>query len=70
MTGERETSSTLVAVDAACDGCPWRSDAANGLGNAARHHDATGHYVTVTVTREVHYGAPATPEDLGQLTLR
>jgi hypothetical protein len=32
---------------AECLGCNWASDAANAMGNAARHHDATGHAVRV-----------------------
>ena len=59
----RQTSSTLVEVDARCGGCQWSSQAGNALGNAARHHDATGHHVEVSVTRIVHYGDPhAQPE--------
>ncbi len=65
----RETTSELVEIDATCHGCDWGSIATNALGNAARHHDATGHYVDVVVTRRVHYGSAPTAEDLGQLPL-
>lgn len=54
----RPTSSTL-AVSAQCLDCPWTTTAANGLGNAAQHHDATGHVVEAHVVRDVTYGDPA-----------
>lgn len=57
----RETSSTVTDLIAACQACPWTTTAPNGLGNAARHHDATGHVVTVHVTRHITYGDPSTP---------
>jgi hypothetical protein len=44
---------------AECLGCNWASNAANAMGNAARHHDATGHAVRVETSRVVTYGDPA-----------
>lgn len=55
---ERATTVTTTLVLAECHRCQWRSDAVNAHGNAARHHDASGHPVTVTVTRRIVYGDP------------
>lgn len=64
----RDTRSIVTDVIAECRGCPWESTAGNALGNAARHHDASGHVVAVSITRLVTYGDPsATPP--GQLTI-
>lgn len=49
------------ALHAECQRCDWTTRAPNGLGNAARHHDATGHRVTVTIHRTITYGDPAAP---------
>jgi hypothetical protein len=46
---------------AQCYGCNWGSEARNAMGNAAQHHDATGHAVRVETTRVVTYGDPAAP---------
>lgn len=43
---------------AECMDCGWRSEARNALANSARHHDATGHYVSCEVRRMVLYGRP------------
>ena len=40
---------------ALCETCGWTSGARNALGNAARHHDATGHTVSVEVKGHVSY---------------
>lgn len=61
MTEPRDTTVLTRDVLADCHRCHWRSDAVNAHGNAARHHDATGHPVTVTVTRTITYGDPAAP---------
>lgn len=55
----RDTSVSSPTFEAECHGCEWTSNAANALGNAARHHDATGHAVTVDTMRTVTYGDPA-----------
>lgn len=65
----RDTSSTVTDLLAECDGCSWTTTAANGLGNAARHHDATGHVVRVSVTRLVTYGDPTKPPMPGQTSI-
>lgn len=57
----RQTTSGLIAVRAECQGCPWSSEARNAVGNAAKHHDATGHTVNVDVTRAITYGDPSAP---------
>jgi hypothetical protein len=57
----RATTTATTRLEAACRQCGWRTTASNGLGNAARHHDATGHIVDIAVDREVTYGDPATP---------
>lgn len=41
---------------ALCEDCGWESWAKNAQGNAARHHDATGHTVGVDVSGHVRYG--------------
>lgn len=66
---KRETHSVTLEVQAGCDECAWCSTALNSLGNAARHHDATKHAVTVDVTRRITYGHQPTPEELGQTTI-
>jgi hypothetical protein len=44
-------------VKAWCATCGWESQAKNAHGNAARHHDATGHIVHVEIMQYVIYGA-------------
>jgi hypothetical protein len=56
----RVMTSTLAAVSATCSGCAWSTSARNALGNAARHHDRTGHVVSVEEHRQVTYGDSAT----------
>jgi hypothetical protein len=58
----RPTTSTLV-VSADCRNCQWKTAGANGLGNAAQHHDATGHVVDAHIARHVVYGDPYAPAD-------
>lgn len=65
----RVTNATTIEVAAGCDECDWCSNALNALGNAARHHDATDHFVTVDIVRRVTYGSETTPEERGQLTI-
>jgi len=55
-------------LTAECHSCPWATYAPNGLGNAARHHDATGHPITITIHRTITYGNPNTPPP-GQTTI-
>jgi hypothetical protein len=57
----RETRTGLAHVGAECDGCGWSSTARNAMGNAARHHDATGHTVRVEQVTVVIYGNPNAP---------
>lgn len=40
---------------AECQDCTWISGARNAKGNAARHHDATGHRVWVEEVRVTVY---------------
>lgn len=54
----RATHTYTSRLVAECQGCDWTTDAPNGLGNAAKHHDATGHTVRVDVDRTVVYGDP------------
>lgn len=51
----------MEAVQAICAGCEWHSTARNAMGNAARHHDATGHSVTVEQVIRTTYGDPHAP---------
>jgi hypothetical protein len=59
MTYQRTTHTGLAGVMAECQDCPWKTYARNGLGNAARHADATGHYVQVEQTTLINYNRPA-----------
>jgi hypothetical protein len=56
------------SLRAECHGCEWTSTAPNALGNAAQHHDRTGHPITVNTGRTVTYGNPHAPPP-GQLDL-
>lgn len=64
----RQTTTATTRLNAACLQCAWATTANNGLGNAARHHDATGHAVRVEIDRVIVYGDPAAPMP-GQTTL-
>lgn len=57
---KRRTFTGVVEVHAECDDCGWESWAKNAMGNAARHHDATGHVVRVEQVNCVRYGGDAT----------
>lgn len=65
----RPTATGVTAAHAECQECNWRTDRRNAIGNAARHHDATGHYVEVEQVISVAYGAEPGPEDHGQITI-
>lgn len=42
-----------------CDGCGWTTEGRssnNVVGNAAKHHNRTGHVVHVEATRHVQFG--------------
>jgi hypothetical protein len=65
----RPTNVQTLALTAECCSCDWTSDARNSQGNAARHHDATGHVVIVERTTSITYGTHPTPEELGQTSL-
>lgn len=56
----RRTRSGMLCVFAECEVCGWQSESRNAMGNAARHHDATGHYVQVEQTIGVGFGDRAT----------
>ena len=56
----RQAHTQTIRLDAHCRDCEWKTEAHNGMGNAARHHDATGHTVLVEVDRLVVYGDPST----------
>jgi len=42
-------------VIAHCEDCGWQSNAKNAQGNAARHHDAHGHSVSVEISQHICY---------------
>ena len=42
-----------------CYDCGWSAEGANAKGNAARHHDRTGHKVAVEETRSIVYTTEA-----------
>jgi hypothetical protein len=65
----RQTSARTTSAIAECTRCDFHVDSnAGALGNAARHHDATGHPVSVTITRVIEYGdAHAPPPGQGDL---
>ena len=54
----RETYSGIGHVAAECRNCDWSSTARNAIGNAARHHDATGHTVVAEQLLSISYGPP------------
>lgn len=57
----RQTTTTTTRLHAECHHCDWTTDAPNGMGNAARHHDATGHPITIHIDRNITYGDPTSP---------
>lgn len=59
---QRTTHTGLAGVHADCQDCPWQTYERNGLGNAARHADATGHYVMVEQTTLISYNRPKDPQ--------
>lgn len=65
----RHMSTAVTRVHATCRACPWETTGLNGLGNAAKHHDATGHPVTVLIERRVDYGDAASYRDPAQTSL-
>lgn len=52
----------LVDADAWCAECNWKTYGKNAMGNAARHHKATGHYTMVELSYVQTFGTP--PESL------
>jgi hypothetical protein len=68
MSPTRQTATSPPDVRAVCQDCGWTTTAPNGVGNAARHHDASGHVVHVDVRRTIVYGDPLAPI-AGQTTL-
>lgn len=56
-TEPRLTKAGTLAIEAECQVCGWCSGARNALGNAAQHHDKTGHEVYVELTTFVRYGS-------------
>lgn len=65
----RPTSATVTAAHAECQECDWRTNNRGALGQAAQHHDRTGHAVETEQITAVTYGHAPRPEDLGQTTL-
>lgn len=57
MSRAVDTRTTRLAAE--CLVCAWRTTGTGGLGNAARHHDSTGHAVRVEVDRTITYGDPS-----------
>lgn len=63
MSGRRNTYRGLLGIIADCEDCPWRSEARNALGNAARHADAyPDHTVHVEQTIGVTYNRKDTDD--------
>jgi len=50
--------------EARCQDCAWETCGKNGLGNAAQHHDRTGHTVSTDVSGNVMYCDDAENERL------
>ena len=61
----RKRTVSRPSIDAQCQGCDWTSTAANAVGNAAQHHDRTGHRVAVSVSRLIVYGDQAGAPSFG-----
>lgn len=56
MTRRRNTFTGILGCHAECEDCPWKQEATNALGSAARHADAhPDHTVHVEQTLGVTY---------------
>jgi hypothetical protein len=50
----------LIDAQATCTVCGWHTEGKNSMGNAARHHHKTGHYVQCELYYGQHFGQPDT----------
>ncbi|KKN22231.1 hypothetical protein LCGC14_0917320 [marine sediment metagenome] len=48
----------LMDIDAWCVDCDWETKGKNAMGNAARHHKKTGHYVQMELYYSQTFGEP------------
>ncbi len=50
----------LLGAAAWCSDCQWETEGKNAMGNAARHHQKTGHFTMVELYYSQCFGAPKT----------
>lgn len=48
----------LMFAEAWCVDCDWKTEGKNSMGNAARHHKSTGHYVQMELSYGQTFGNP------------
>jgi len=48
----------LMDAQATCVDCGWHTEGRNSMGNAAQHHQKTGHYVQCEMYYGQHFGGP------------
>ena len=48
----------LLDAAAWCSGCEWKTEGKNAMGNAAKHHQKTGHFVMVELYFSQCFGNP------------
>ena len=48
----------LLDASAWCTDCEWKTEGKNAMGNAARHHKATGHCTMVELYYSQVFGQP------------
>ena len=51
----------LIEAEAWCTDCDWTTEARNAMGNAAQHHQKTGHYVQMQLIYGQTFGKPNQP---------
>lgn len=48
----------LLDAAAWCSNCQWKTEGKNAMGNAAKHHQKTGHFVMVELYYSQCFGEP------------
>ena len=52
----------LLDASAWCSECEWKTEGKNAMGNAAQHHQKTGHFTTVELYYSQCFGEVKTEE--------
>jgi len=50
----------LLNAAAWCSDCEWKTEGKNAMGNAAKHHQKTGHFTMVELYYSQCFGNPKT----------